>query len=243
MKNSALIFWIVLAGVGSAAYGSWVAWRSLHEESPEISDFGNPPSLPAPHHLTIAAGPPVKDFTLTERSGRKFDSSELKGQVWVGSFFFSACPGPCWQINQALKGVEEEFKDKDLRIVSITCDPKNDNPEVLRGYADRLSADPYRWLFLTGDLDYIKKIGREVFFQDVEEGTHRISVIVVDRNGKIRNSFDLLDPTKVTEMKVLLKELLAGKAEASTDATPAATEPTDSALPANAVPARTAPKT
>jgi protein SCO1 len=206
MKHSALIFWVGVALVGSAAYGSWVAWRNLRsEESQPAQSVAH-----VAHH--VPAGPPIKDFQLVERSGRQFDSKELKGQVWVGSFFFSACPGPCWQMNQALKGVHDEFKDTDLRLISITCDPKNDTPEVLRNYADRFQADPYRWLFLTGDLDYIKKIGRDIFYQDVQEGTHRLSVLVMDRNGKIRGSFDLLDTAKVAEMKTLLKELLAEKA-------------------------------
>ena len=217
MKHSALIFWIGLALVGSAAYGSWVAWRNLRVEEPHSSG----PATQTVHHAP--AGPPIKDFQLVERSGRKFDSKELKGHVWIGSFFFTACPGPCWQMNQALKGVHDEFKDTDLRLVSITCDPKNDNPEALRNYADRFQADPYRWLFLTGDLDYIKKIGRDIFYQDVQEGTHRLSVLVMDRNGKIRGSFDLLDAAKVAEMKTLLKELLDEKA--ATSAEPAAATP------------------
>src|SRR6185369_11426551 len=135
----------------------------------------------------------------------------LAGQVWLGSIFFSSCPGKCWQMNQALKGVYDEIKDNDLRIVSITCDPKTDTPEVLRSYADRFNADPYRWLFLTGDLDYIKRIGRELFFQDVQEGMHGMNVLAMDRSGKIRGSFDLLDPAKVAELKVLVRELLAEK--------------------------------
>ncbi len=109
MKHSALIFWIGLALVGSAAYGSWVAWRNLHVEEPHSSG----PATQTVHHAP--AGPPIKDFQLVERSGRKFDSKELKGHVWIGSFFFTACPGPCWQMNQALKGVHDEFKDTDLR--------------------------------------------------------------------------------------------------------------------------------
>ncbi len=78
-------------------------------------------------------------------------------------------------------------------------------------------------MFLTGDLDYIKKIGRDIFYQDVQEGTHRLSVLVMDRNGKIRGSFDLLDAAKVAEMKTLLKELLDEKA--ATSAEPAAATP------------------
>lgn len=212
--SKALVFWLALAVVGSAAYGSWVAWRSMYQETPPHNSIGatktNYPPAPA-------AGPPIKEFTLIERSGRKFDSKELKGHVWIGSFFFASCPGPCWQQNQALKGVLDEFKNSDLRMVSITCDPKNDSPEVLSRYADRFPADPARWLFLTGDLDYIKRIGRDVFLQYVEEGQHLNHALVIDRNGKVRGSFDVLDPAKVAEMKELLRTALDEKAPVEED--------------------------
>jgi protein SCO1/2 len=211
MKSKALVFWVALAVVGSAAYGSWVAWRSINGDEPRhaatSSWLMNYPPAPPP-------GPAIKDFKLIERSGREFDSQELKGHVWIGSFFFASCPGPCWQQNQALKGVLDEFKDSDLRLVSITCDPRNDSPEVLRHYADRFPADPYRWVFLTGDLEYIKRIGRDIFLQYVQEGSHLNHALVIDRNGKIRGSFDTLDPAKIAELKTLVRQLLAEKPEA-----------------------------
>ena len=213
MKSKALVFWITLAVVGSAAYGSWVAWRNVHV--PQAHANGSSWQMnypPAP-----AAGPPIKNFKLVERSGREFDSQDLKGHVWIGSFFFASCPGPCWQQNQALKSVLETFKDSDLRLVSITCDPRNDSPEALSRYADRLMADPSRWVFLTGDLDYIKRIGHDVFLQYVQESSHLNRALVIDRNGKIRNSFDLLDPTKVEELKSLVRQLLDEKAETTSD--------------------------
>jgi protein SCO1/2 len=143
--------------------------------------------------------------------------------VWISSFFYASCPGPCWQLNQALNGVQDEFKNTDLKLVSITCDPKTDSPEVLRRYADRFKADSQRWIFLTGDLAYIKRIGRDIFFQDVKEGQHRNSALVIDRNGKISNSFDLLDSAEVTKMKVLLKKLLEEKPSAENADVPGAT--------------------
>jgi protein SCO1/2 len=233
--SKALVFWLALAVVGSAAYGSWVAWRSIYQETPPHNSIG---AMKANYHPATPAGPPIKEFTLIERSGRKFDSKELKGHVWIGSFFFASCPGPCWQQNQALKGVLDEFKNSDLRLVSITCDPKNDSPEVLSRYADRFPADPARWVFLTGDLDYIKRIGRDVFMQYVEEGQHLNHALVIDRNGKIRGSFDVLDPAKVAEMKELLRTTLDEKATpeessnakpAETGASPAAEKPTEQA--------------
>lgn len=220
--SKALVFWVALAVVGSAAYGSWVAWRSICNEAPPHNSITTTKANYAP---AMPVGPKIKEFTLIERSGRKFDSKELKGKVWIGSFFFASCPGPCWQQNQALKGVLDEFKNSDLRLVSITCDPKNDSPEVLSRYADRFPADPARWVFLTGDLDYIKRIGRDVFMQYVEEGQHLNHALVIDRNGKVRGSFDVLDPAKVAEMKELLRTALDEKAtpEESSNSKPAET--------------------
>ncbi len=169
MKSSALVFWLTLALVGSAAYGSWVAWRNLHQDEYRASSSAVPHIA---YHPAPPPGPPIKEFQLTDENSREFDSKQLKGHVWIGSFFFASCPGPCWQMNQALNAVQDEFKDTDLRLVSITCDPKNDSPEALRRYADRFQADANRWIFLTGDLDYIKRIGRDIFFQDVKEGQH-----------------------------------------------------------------------
>lgn len=209
MKSKALVFWLSLAVVGSAAYGSWVAWRTIHADDVRPTHHSNvqanyPPAPPV--------GPPLKEFSLIERSGRKFDSKELKGHVWIGSFFFASCPGPCWQQNQALKGVLDEFKDSDLQMISISCDPRNDSPEVLSRYADRFPADPNRWLFLTGDLNYIKRIGHDIFLQYVQEGSHLNHALVIDRNGKIRGSFDVLDPAKTAELKNLVRQLLDEKA-------------------------------
>ena len=209
MKSPALIFWVALAVVGSAAYGSWVALRSREAAPPKhtsLSTTANYPPAPPP-------GPPIKEFKLIERSGREFDSKELAGHVWIGSFFFCNCPGPCWQMNQALQTVADEFKDSDLRLVSITCDPNNDTPEALIRYADRLHADPAKWLFLTGNLDYLKRISKDIFFQPITEAGHYKSALVIDRNGKLMGSFDLVDPTKTAELKQLVRQLLAAKAE------------------------------
>jgi protein SCO1 len=207
MKSTALAFWLILAVVGTAAYGSWIAWQKLHPQQHRTAPTVSVNYRPAP-----PAGPPIKEFQLVERSGKEFDSKELQGRVWIGSFFFANCPGSCWALNQTLKGICDEFKDTDLQLVSITCDPKNDTPEALQRYADRFQAHPQKWLFLTGDIDYIKRIGRDIFMQVVEEGGHRNSALVIDRNGKVRGSFDLLNAEKTAEMKLLLKELLAEKA-------------------------------
>ena len=117
---------------------------------------------------TIAATP----FTLTDQRGEAFDSKSLAGKVWMGSIFFANCPGPCFRENQAVAEILREIDHPDFMAVSLTCDPENDTPEVLRRYADRFEADPARWKFLTGDLAKIKEVGMGTFKLPVELGVH-----------------------------------------------------------------------
>ena len=89
----------------------------------------------------------LANATLTERSDKPFARKDLEGKVWIGSFFFASCPGTCRQINTAIAGLQLELKDKDVQLISITVDPDNDTPAVLREYAKSFGADPKRGCF------------------------------------------------------------------------------------------------
>lgn len=167
---------------------------------------------------TIAATP----FTLTDQRGEAFDSKSLAGKVWMGSIFFANCPGPCFRENQAVAEILREIDHPDFMAVSLTCDPENDTPEVLRRYADRFEADPARWKFLTGDLAKIKEVGMGTFKLPVELGVHSERGVVFDRQGRLRGGYHLLDPDKVKLLVKLIREVLAEPAAAgsATETTP-----------------------
>jgi protein SCO1/2 len=74
-------------------------------------------------------------------------------------------------------------------LVSITCDPDVDQPEVLSIYANRFGADPKQWLFLTGSLDYIRRVGAEMFFVPVDRRFHADKFILVDAIGQTYASY------------------------------------------------------
>jgi len=162
--------------------------------------------------VTIAATP----FVLTDQTGRAFSSDALAGRVWLGSIFFSNCPGPCFRENQAIAEILREIADPDLVAVSLTCDPDTDTPEVLRRYADRFEADPARWKFLTGDLAVIKQVGQQTFRLPVELGVHSERGVVFDRRGRLRGGYHLLQPDRLELLKKLLRDVLAEPA-AGTD--------------------------
>jgi len=167
------------------------------------------PAAPQPIVAKVEPGAPAAPFTLTDQRGEPFDSASLKGRVWLGSIFFANCPGPCFRENQAIADILREIDDPDLVAVSLTCDPDNDTPDVLRRYADRFAADPARWKFLTGDMGVITKVANETFFLPAEVGVHSERGVVFDREGRLRGGYHLLQPDRVELLKKLIRDVLA----------------------------------
>ena len=169
--------------------------------------------LPAPGR--VDPGEPAAPFQLTDSQGAPFDSASLRGRVWLASVFFANCPGPCFRENQAIADLLKDIPDPDLVAVSLTCDPDNDTPDVLRRYADRFQADPARWKLLTGDMNVIREVANKTFLLPAEVGVHSERGVVFDRQGRLRGSFHLLQADRVELLKKLILEVLA---ESSPDA-------------------------
>jgi cytochrome oxidase Cu insertion factor (SCO1/SenC/PrrC family) len=197
--GSAVPYVLSFAVLIAMIFGAWKLWQVRQFEL----EKGN--AIPA---STI--GPPLTEFELTERSGKPFRSLDMRGRVWVASYFFTTCPGQCLRLNSNIQILSKQPDLKDVTWVSITCDPDTDTLEALRAYADRWEADPERWLFCRADLDYIKRVaaGMKVF---LSLKGHQDYAIVIDKAGKIRGMFDATSQSQCTRMKNLLLECLAEK--------------------------------
>jgi len=222
---------IVLA-VGTVALliSGMVGCRDQRQPAPTTAASEVPTPVPAELEKP---GARAIDFVLTDQSGEAFESRSLAGKVWVGSVFFANCPGPCFRENQALADMLREIDSPDLVVVSLTCDPDNDTPEVLRRYADRFDADLSRWKFLTGDMTTIKTIAKESFRLPAEVGVHSERGVVFDRQGRLRGGFHLLQADRVDLLKKLVREVLDEPADEPLPTTPAAEAP--SAAPSTPV--------
>jgi cytochrome oxidase Cu insertion factor (SCO1/SenC/PrrC family) len=191
---------LCLAVVLGMAYGGWKWWQ-VHEFELTSGD-----AIPAG-----MIGPPLKEFTLTERNGKPFRSEDMRGRVWVATYFFTSCPGQCLRLNANLQVLNAVPELKDVTWVSISCDPDNDTLEALRAYADRFQADPKRWLFCRGDLDYVKRVAKGMNLYLSLKG-HQDVAIVIDKAGKIRGTFDATSESQCTRLKDKLLECMAEKA-------------------------------
>src|SRR5436190_18623741 len=99
---------------------------------------------------------PAPKFSLTNQDGKNVTEDFYKGKVHVVEFFFSSCPSICPVMNKNMIGIENLFKsNQDFGIASITIDPENDSPKVLKEHAESLGITNSNWNFLTGKKDYI----------------------------------------------------------------------------------------
>ncbi|MEY2439144.1 MAG: hypothetical protein QOI34_529 [Verrucomicrobiota bacterium] len=158
-------------------------------------------------HRPVAAYGQVPNFQLTNQDGRSFGSADLTGKVWIADFIFTSCPGPCPMISSRMSELQKPLQKTDVHLVSFTVDPAKDTPEVLRGYAEKLHAQPNRWDFLTGSQSTIYDLSKNGFKLGVSDGSeekgvpvHSTRMILVDRHGEIRGYYDSTETDAVTKL-------------------------------------------
>ena len=178
----------------------------LKDDTDALSNIENPdPSHPPDDEEWLSR------FELVERNGELVKSEQLLGQPYVVSFFFSTCPSICVQQNQKLKELQEAFKGEGVRFVAISVDPETDTPEVLTEYAARFGADAEQWLFMTGDLTYIRRIGGEIFRQPVNKQFHTERFVLVDPEGKIEGFYNWPDKPQFKKLQGKIREMINGE--------------------------------
>lgn len=207
--NKAILFWIALLFLfcgGAVIYAGYkFSTRNQIGRSGHSGANGDltRPKLPEGELLT--------EFTLTDRSGRQVRSQDLAGKVQVVSFFFSACPSVCKQQNRQVEELVREFGTQGVKFVSITCDPDTDSPAVLADYARQFHSPGDQWYFLTGELDYLRRVGSDIYLLPVDKQVHSEKLIVVDRWGEIRGRYHWGEAAGIAKLKRELPSLLAEK--------------------------------
>jgi protein SCO1 len=157
----------------------------------------------------------VPPFQLVNQNGRSFGSAELNGKIWIADFIYTTCPGPCPMISSRMSDLQKPLEKTDVHLISFTVDPEKDTPHVLRGYAEKLQADPNRWDFLTGPKSAIYKLSHDGFKLAVSDGSdeqgipvHSTRMVLVDRHGEIRGYYDAAEADAVTKLLADTNHLL-----------------------------------
>ena len=146
------------------------------------------------------------NFELTNQDGQKlrFFDDCIKDKVVLISFIYTNCPDACpletARIAQ-VQGILGDRVGKDVFFYSITIDPKNDTPEVLKEYSTRYQAGP-GWQFLTADENETARLRMKLGLYSPDEGTelkdHGLNIIIGNqatgrwmRSGPFENPYVL----------------------------------------------------
>lgn len=196
MNNSTIPYWLTFAVLVAALYGGF-KWYRVEQSRAGV----------ATSEISL---PPLQEFELTTSSGEPFRSGEMKGKVWVATFFFSTCPGSCARLNANIKHLSSMPETENVTWVSISVDPQHDTLPVLREYANRFNADPQRWLFCRHDeFDYIKRVADDVLRVGATYKGHADHAVIVDKNGEIAGMFNATSTQESARGVETIKKLLA----------------------------------
>lgn len=181
-----------------------------------------------PHAASPAGALPVYStvgaFQLTNQLGQVVTLESLKGRVWVADIIFTRCPGPCPRMTERLRDLQARLPaDGSVRLVTLTTDPGFDTVPVLERYARRFDADPARWWFLTGSKPVLVQLASEglgLTTVDKPEGDrsqendrfiHSTVSVIIDRSGRVRGSFETLEPPALNDLSAAVHRLIEEK--------------------------------
>jgi cytochrome oxidase Cu insertion factor (SCO1/SenC/PrrC family) len=159
----------------------------------------------------------LADFKFTDRSGEVISKNDLLGTPWIASFVFINCAGPCPRVTEAVKILHDHYRDKPLKFVTFTVDPKRDTVEALKGYADAYGADPDRWYFLTGERDELYSLIKGSFLMPVGEAPkpvpgyeiiHTTNICLVDSTGRVVGKYNSTNGPEIAELRRDLRRML-----------------------------------
>jgi len=195
-------------------------WKPLEFEAPPPGTYELPPLGQAADGALIATD---------DRPVRLHDY--LGDKVAVLSFVYTHCSdvNGCPLATAVLRALKSRMQADPaiagrLRLISLSFDPQQDVPAVMRAYGKGLTDGPVEWDFLTAgsqaELDPILEAYGQPVVKDYDAGgkflgtfSHILRVFLIDRRMRVRNVYTvsfLHADTLINDVKTLLMEETAG---------------------------------
>lgn len=163
----------------------------------------------------------VPPFKFVNQYGDSITDKSLDGKIYVADFFFVSCPSICPIMHRNMLPVYNEFKDADdFSIISHTIDPTHDTVPVLKKYADALGISGNKWWLLQAERDYTYNLSKSYLVttpkeDEKEKFIHDGYFILVDKQKRIRGTYDGTDEKQVKQLVADIKVLRADPEQAN----------------------------
>ncbi len=143
----------------------------------------------------------VPEFLMLNQDSLLIGNEDFKGKVYLAEFFFTRCPTICPIMNKNMKVLDDRFGDReDFGIASFTIDPENDQPHVLKKYAEDYGVKSQNWHFLTDKKSTVYELANSGFsiFAGINPAVaggfeHQGYFALIDKQGYIRSRVDRFD--------------------------------------------------
>ena len=159
----------------------------------------------------------IADFAFIDTEGRTVTKGDLLGKPWIVCFVFTHCASTCPTVTNAMRELQDQLKNYDFRLVTLTVDPVRDTPEILKEYGKGRGADFSKWLFLWGDQKEIYRLIEGSFKMPVEEVRdnkrvgyeflHSNNIMLVDETGVVKGKFLATDGPSVAGLRREIQKL------------------------------------
>lgn len=144
---------------------------------------------------------PAPSFELADADGRTVRLSDFADKIVVLNFIFASCTDVCPLHSELIADVQAKVNASPMKdmvqFITITTDPANDMPEIMKGYGPAHGLDPSNWIFLTRQPDQPEDVTRKLAsaygleFTKTEDGMqmHGVVTHVIDRGGRLAAKF------------------------------------------------------
>lgn len=155
----------------------------------------------------------IPQFKFVNQYGDSITNKSLDGNIYVADFFFTTCPSICPVMHRNMLQVYNEFKNTgDFKIISQSIDPKHDSVPILKKYADKLGVTGKTWWFLQGKKEDTYQLAASYLVSKPQEDAkenyiHDGLFILVDKQKRVRGSYDGTDPKQISQMIADIKTL------------------------------------
>lgn len=142
----------------------------------------------------------LPEFTLVDQDAHAFTRDSMQGELWVSAFVFTHCRSTCPRLTAHMKGLQTRVADvPSANFVSVSVDPRNDTPDVIKAYMDKNGLDERNWRFVTGEEQAIRNLvvdGFKVGLGDDESRAagaddimHSNAFVLVDQQTRVRGYY------------------------------------------------------
>lgn len=147
--------------------------------------------------------PPVlgalPEFSLVDQNGQAFDRQSLEGDFWVADCIFTHCRSTCPRLTAHMQGLQTRLSDiPNAQFLSVSVDPRNDTPDVLKAYMTKSELSEANWRFVTGEEQAIRDVVLNGFKVGLAEGDdrpgaeaimHANHFVLVDEKAQVRGYY------------------------------------------------------